>query len=773
MGEPRKNPHESSLAMSTPAIAIEEELVAAIAEQNRLGQEVAAIKSQSPQDKAKLTASVAQLKKAKQKVDALAKQCNPEEENVLKERRNDLETLCLRRFFYRQAFSIYGGTAGFYTYGPPGAAAKNNLIQLWRKHFVIEDNMMEIEDTCIMPKPVLEASGHVARFNDFMVKDQVATEKYYRADHLLEDEMTKRMAEPGITQHQRDELQKIHSLADAYTCEELGDKLRQFEITAPESGNSLGEPYAFNLMYKTDIGPTGDQVGFLRPETAQGIFLNYKYCYEQNGGAIPFGIAQCGKAFRNEIAPRGGLIRQREFTQLEIEYFVQPGEKKYPPFFEKGVDQLECTLWPSEQQLSASKPIQMKLGDAVTKGIIANETLAYFVGRMHLFLTKAGIIGKYLRFRQHLPTEMAHYACDCWDAEVLISHGWTEAVGIADRSAFDLEAHALATGDPGLKASQRLDTKIQVEELTLPNKGPGKAIGKAFKSHAKAITDYLHKLPKHKALALRDAGGGDVEVGGQTFHLEPEHVAFEVQVVDKHVLEYVPHVIEPSLGVDRVLYAIFEHAYNVRDGKSDDGDKKEKRHVLSFTNAIAPYMCAAFPQDMRVYKNPEFGAIFKQVLDACSAAGVSMKPDTSGVSIGKKYARYDEVGVSYCVVLDVETLAGAGVTLRERDTVTQVRVPVSEVAEVCYRLATGQLDWAAVQRQYVCVANAASEKMAIGGAANCTAAAGPEAPMTDAQELEAYLAKHQIESRIQQAIDAAVANRSDDPMKDIVAALSR
>eukprot|EP00658_Telonema_sp_P-2_P043903 TRINITY_DN3177_c0_g1_i2.p1 TRINITY_DN3177_c0_g1~~TRINITY_DN3177_c0_g1_i2.p1 ORF type:complete len:698 (-),score=204.42 TRINITY_DN3177_c0_g1_i2:25-2118(-) len=615
----------------------EQQLAEAIAQQAELGRKVAALKAQEPQDKAAVANMVAALKKVKQQVSALSKQCNPEEENELVASREALETLCLRRFFYRQAFSIYGGTGGFYTYGPPGCAAKTNLISLWRKHFIIEDNMMEIEDTCIMPKPVLTASGHVERFNDFMVKDSICTEKFFRADHLLEDEMDRRLAEPGLSQEEKDELHKVRALADACDVEELHSFLTKYEVKAPDTGNPLSEPYEFNLMYPTSIGPTGDQVGYLRPETAQGIFLNYKFCYEQNGGAIPFGIAQVGKAFRNEIAPRGGLIRQREFTQCEIEYFVQPGEKKYPQFFSKGIDQLECTLWPSEQQLSAQKPIQMKLGDAVARGIIANETLAYFVGRVHLFLKKAGIVGKWLRFRQHLPTEMAHYACDCWDAEVLISHGWTECVGIADRSAFDLEAHAEATGDPGLKAAVRLDTPIQVQELTLPNKGPGKMIGKTFKKDAKAITAYLQALPQDQAIALRDAGGGEVVVGGQSFTLGPEHVAFELQSVEKHVHEFVPHVIEPSLGIDRVLYAIFEHAYRVREAEDgDDKGQKEKRHVLSFSHAIAPYMAGLFPQDQRVFKQEGFASVFTQIVEECTMAGVSVKPDTSGAGIGKK-----------------------------------------------------------------------------------------------------------------------------------------
>jgi len=619
-----------------------------------------------------------------------------------------------------------------------------------------------------MPKQVLEASGHVERFNDLMVKDLKDTEKFYRADKLLEEEMDKRMAEPGLTKEQQDELQRTQSLAESYSPAELHEQFQKYQIKAPETGNDLSEPYEFNLMYPTSIGPTGDQVGYLRPETAQGIFLNYKFCYEQNGGNIPFGIAQCGKAFRNEIAPRGGLIRQREFTQLEIEYFVKPGEKKYPKFFARGLDQLVCTLWPHEEQLGCKKPVQMKLGDAVKKGIIANETLAYFIGRVDQFLSKAGIQRKWLRFRQHLPTEMAHYACDCWDAEILISHGWTECVGIADRSAFDLQAHADATGDPGLKATEKLETPIKVETVTLPNKGPGKEIGKAFKKSAKAIIAYLESLSKDQALALRDAGGGEIEVDGQKHTLEAQHVAFEVKVEDVYVEEYVPNVIEPSLGVDRVLYAIFEHAYGQRASEGGD-DAKMKRHVLSFSPAMSPYMLALFPQDKRITREAAFDGLFEDISQSCATNGVSFKPDLTGVSIGAKYSRYDELGIPLCAVIDGESLKGGGVTLRDRDSVTQVRVPSSQVADLAWKISTGQTTWADIQQQYVGVENAASSKVALG---NSTQSA-PAAPKSEVEVLEAFLNSHQIEAKVQAAVNQAAALKSANPIKDIMDALAK
>ena len=228
----------------------------------------------------------------------------------------DVDDLIKRRFFYRQAFEIYGGVGGFFTYGPPGAAVKQNLISLWRKHFIVEENLLEVDDTNIMPHDVLAASGHVERFNDFIVKDSGDPNIFFRADKLLEDVMDQRMADKECTPALKIELQKVKNQADAYSKDELHAVFQTYQIKSPDTGNALTEPVEFNLMFATPIGPIGNLTGYLRPETAQGIFLNFKFCLEQNAGAMPFGVAQVGKAFRNEIAPRGGLIRQREFTQV-------------------------------------------------------------------------------------------------------------------------------------------------------------------------------------------------------------------------------------------------------------------------------------------------------------------------------------------------------------------------------------------------------------------------------------------------------------------------
>jgi glycyl-tRNA synthetase len=189
----------------------------------------------------------------------------------------------------------------------------------------------------------------------------------------------------------------------------LGQKLKEYKCKSPEQdGGELSEPYPFNLMFKTSIGPKGDMIGFLRPETAQGIFVSFRDLLYYNGGKLPFAAAQIGQSFRNEISPKQGLLRVREFTQAEVEHFVHPDHKDHPRFSE--VADIAPVLASVQVQQSGQPPSAMKLGDAVAQGIVANETLAYFIGRTYLFMLAVGINPKRMMFRQHLPNEMAHYA---------------------------------------------------------------------------------------------------------------------------------------------------------------------------------------------------------------------------------------------------------------------------------------------------------------------------------------------------------------------------
>ena len=193
-------------------------------------------------------------------------------------------------------------------------------------------------------------------------------------------------------------------------CDALRDKLQHYSCVSPDpAGGAISEPFPFNLMFRTSIGPRGDIVGFLRPETAQGIFVSFRDLLYYNGGKLPFAAAQIGQSFRNEISPKQGLLRVREFTQAEIEHFVHPEHKEHPRFSE--VAHVAPILASAQAQQSATLPAPVKLQDAVQQGIIANETLAYFIGRTYMFMVAVGINPRRMMFRQHLPNEMAHYAC--------------------------------------------------------------------------------------------------------------------------------------------------------------------------------------------------------------------------------------------------------------------------------------------------------------------------------------------------------------------------
>lgn len=688
--------------------------------------------------KPEIEAAVKELKRAKAAMDVVTKQLAALNANPFDANREGLEDLCKRRFFYRPAFEIYGGVGGFYTYGPPGCAVKNNLIGLWRKHFVIEEGLFEIEDTNIMPHHVLKASGHVDRFNDFMVKDLKDESKFFRADKLLEEACEEVIKDPSKSAEEKDEAKKNCAQADGFTQAELGEMLKKYGVKAPETGNELSDPYPFNLMFPTPIGPTGDLQGYLRPETAQGIFLNFKYCLEQNGGQMPFGMAQVGKAFRNEIAPRGGLIRQREFTQCEIEFFCKPeiaadgtvcsgggkGGKPHPKF--ASVDSELLTLFPSPQQLAAQSTIEMTVGDAVRHGVIANESLGYMVARTQSFLLRAGIKRKYLRFRQHLPTEMAHYACDCWDAEIMFSHGWVECVGVADRSAFDLNAHSTATGQE-LVAIEKLAHPIKKQVVSVKKVAAG--LGKEFKGDAKILSAYFESLSDEAKLALKEevtaAGKKEVEVEGKTFELLPKHVAFDVREEIQHTVSYTPNVIEPSFGIDRILYAIFEHSYYEREEEAeekpaeDQKDKKDKkaqkekmeRSVLNFPPEIAPVKTALLSLDMRVARDPKYEDMCRSLAAQLSSKGISSRRDDSGVAIGRRYARGDELGIPFGVTFDFVTFTDQKVTIRERDSCTQVRVPFDEVSQVLAALCDGQMQWKECQSKFDEQKQTASEKV--------------------------------------------------------------
>jgi glycyl-tRNA synthetase len=575
----------------------------------------------------------------------------------------------LRRMFVVPAFEIHGGVTGLFDLGPPGCALKANLVDAWRRHFVHEEKMLEMECTCLTPEPVLKTSGHVDRFTDLMVKD-VETGDCYRADKLLEDHIDELLEGRTVESSMAEVYRKVQRQADAFSPEELGRILGKYGVVAPVTGNALTAPFAFNLMFETKIGPSGALTGYLRPETAQGLFVNFRRLLDYNNGRVPFAAAQVGLGFRNEIAPKNGLLRVREFTMAEIEHFVNPTEKEHPKF--ASVRNVMMQLFDREAQLGTGRVSQLTIGIAVASGKIANETLAYFMARTQLFMVKIGMdVGK-LRFRQHLSTEMAHYAADCWDLEILTAYGWVECVGHADRACYDLEVHSAATGIHA-EAFKQLNTPIEVEAITLlPNR---KKIGLTFKKEQKLVYAALETLQKDD-LKLRTfetaLAGGEATVQGESstsWKLTKDMLTFKRTKKLVQVVKFVPSVIEPSFGIGRILHALLEHSFHQRDAKD------EQRVVMRFIPTVAPIKCGIY----NLQTNANFMPLVKNVEQLLTDAGVSNKSDTSGQSVGKRYARADELGTPFGVTVDFDTLIDQTVTLRERDTMVQVRVKVSSL----------------------------------------------------------------------------------------------
>jgi glycyl-tRNA synthetase len=260
---------------------------------------------------------------------------------------------------------------------------------------------------------------------------------------------------PNMPISEQEAHKVVQRQADAFSAEELHQMLLRYGVRSPANPlNALTAPFPFNLMFKTTIGPEGTAVGYLRPETAQGLFVNFRRLLDYNQQRMPFAAAQIGLGFRNEIAPRNGLLRVREFCMAEIEHFVNPNEKDHPKFF--SVRDKQVVLFSSEAQLTTGRTLTTTMGEAVDNGLVNNQTLGYFMARTQLWLEKIGVDPARMRLRQHLKTEMAHYAADCWDMEIRMSYGWIECVGHADRACYDLQQHSDKTGVPMVASGDNL-----------------------------------------------------------------------------------------------------------------------------------------------------------------------------------------------------------------------------------------------------------------------------------------------------------------------------
>lgn len=440
--------------------------------------------------------------------------------------------LSRNRGFVFPGSEIYGGLQNSWDYGPLGVALMRNIRESWWKFFVeSRPDVVGLESTVIMNPRIWEASGHLENFTDPLVEDKV-THVRYRADHLLED--------AGIN-------------AGEMTLKEMAEAIKEKGLKSPE-GNELTEPRQFNLMFKTYIGPTEEKTAaaYLRPELAQGMFVDFPEILRVTRKRLPFGIAQAGKAFRNEITAGNFIFRLKEFNLMEFEYFVKP--KEWEKYFE---------LW---------------------------------LGEMKKWMSSLGLKEENLHFREVAEGERAHYSKRTVDIEYNFPFGVKEIQAIAYRSDFDLKNHAEKSG-----------------------------------------ADMSYADPKT----------------GEKF---------------------IPHVIEPTFGLDRAMLATICAAYSEESVKTASGGE-ESRTVLRFPKNIAPFKAAVLPLSAK----EDLTSIAQEIWKDLRQSFATDYDETQ--SIGRRYRRQDEIGTPYCVTIDFETLNDKAVTVRDRDSMKQDRIKISELGE--------------------------------------------------------------------------------------------
>ena len=464
----------------------------------------------------------------------------------------ELARFCKRRGFVYPSGEIYGSLAGFWDFGHLGVELKNNIKQeWWRFHVQQREDIVGIDGAIITNPRVWEASGHLSSFVDIVV---VCKNCGY------------------ATKLDKHQLGKVR-------CEKCKGEYEQQQ--------------EFNPMFTTAVGPVrSDSVtAYLRPETAQLIFSNFKFVQENARLSLPFGIAQIGKAFRNEISPREFIFRSREFEQMEIEYFI--ASKQECPFLDN-VKDVEIALLSEEAQKKNLDARRMNVLDAYRKGLIATDWHAYWLALEYSWFISLGADAARFRARQHTSDERSHYSRDTWDLEYLFPMGWRELQGFANRADFDLRQHE-------------------------------KYSKKSF------------------------------------------------EIIDPHYGRIVPQVVcEPSLGVERAFLVFLLGAYTY--------DKKRENIVLKLSPKLASYKAAVFPL---VTKGKGFEIAQEVYRDLKQHSLVAF--DRSG-SIGRRYARHDEIGTPFCITIDEDSLEDNSVTIRDRDSTEQIRVSIKDLGDVLRRL---------------------------------------------------------------------------------------
>ncbi|HUS99689.1 MAG TPA: glycine--tRNA ligase, partial [Candidatus Thermoplasmatota archaeon] len=488
--------------------------------------------------------------------------------------------------------------------------------------YLLKDNCIEICTPTITLYDVLKASGHVEEFTDLTV-DCSRCKRSYKVEDIIKKDMS------------------------------LEQAVKEDKIICPTCGSPLHDAHPVNLMFATTIGIGEGRKAFLRPETAQGIFTNFHLLYQYNRKKLPFGVVQIGKGYRNEISPRQGTLRQREFSMAEAEVFFDPQDKTHPYF--NTIKDKELFLFDNEKNWKIS------VADAVKKKIINNQALAYYMYLTQEFLLSAGVDPKKFRFRKHAADELAHYATECWDAELNSKRfGWVECVGIADRSAYDLNAHIVASS-VDMYALRPFEEPREVSVKKIVPKM--NILGPRFSGKAGKIKEQLEQMDAATAKKIT------VTINGESIDIQKDCYDI-VEVKEKQSGEkFVPHVIEPSYGIDRILYFILEHNY-VEAKKNE-----EEYTILKLTPLVAPIKVGVFP----LIGDDALVRIAKKIDSMLRNQGIATYYDEGG-TIGRRYARMDEIGTPFCVTVDHDSLIDEKVTIRDRDTTKQERKKIQDIA---------------------------------------------------------------------------------------------
>ncbi len=552
----------------------------------------------------------------------------------MKDIRARVMDIAKRRGIFWKSYEIYGGMGGFYDYGHIGSVLKKNIIDLWIERFVVEDGLLMLDSPTIGPEIMYRASGHEEKFTDYMVKCKLCGH-VFRADELLKEHVKN---------------------PDALDEEGLWKEMKKHGVRCPECGGELTKPEKFHLMFSTKIGLGKD--AFLRPETAQGIFINFLNLYRLNREKLPFGVAQIGKTYRNEISPRQGLLRLREVNMAEIELFIDPN-------MEWDIDSQEYL----NLVTSDGKNIKIKASEAV-KTKILNGFVAYYMVKILNFLRDIGINMEKVRFREHAKEELAHYSQETWDCEVLLSQGWIEIIGISRRGDYDLKRHS-EYSSYDLRAFRRYSEgkKIKIRKI----RAKMEILGPMFKGMAPKIARKIEDMNY-------EGGPLTVEIEGKKYKVPEEGY----DLVEKEVVingeKFYPHVIEPSFGIDRILYAVLEHSYYERENN--------EYRVLKLNPRIAPIKVGVFP----LMAKDSLDKIALEIMKKLRKNGINSYYDESG-SIGRRYARADEVGVPFCITTDYQTLNDKTVTIRDRDTTSQKRINIEKVENIVENLLMGKISF--------------------------------------------------------------------------------